>query len=59
MSVNLQSLVLNVYLATTKESYLKNGKYFEANAKFIHAQMQTLNNDYISRVDNCDFVFVV
>ena len=42
-----------------QELNLDNGKIFDANAKFIIALKQILNNDYISRVSNCDSAFAV
>ena len=35
MFMYLKALGIHVYLATTKESYFLNGKYYEANAKAI------------------------
>ena len=59
MSSYLKSLELIVYLATTKESYCDNGKYFETNTQAMIALKKILDNNYISRVANCDFAFAV
>ena len=42
-----------------KKSYIENGKYLEANAQAMITLKQTFNNNYLSRVANCDSVFVV
>ena len=59
MSSYLEAFGLHVYLATTKRSYIKNGKYLEANEQFMIALKKTLNNDYLFKVANCDSAFVV
>ena len=59
MSLYLKALGIHVYLATTNDSYVNNSKYFEANAKAIHALKCALNDDYLSRVSNLDSAFVV
>ena len=59
MSSYFKALGLHVYLVTTKKSYIENGKYLETNAQAMIALKQTLNNDYLSKVANCDFTFVV
>ena len=59
MSIYLKALGIHVYLGTTKESYIVNGKYHEANAKARHALKSTLNDEYLSRVSNIESVFVV
>jgi len=46
-------------LPQQKISYIDNGKYFEANAQVMIALKKTLNNDYISRVANCDSAFAM
>ena len=46
MSSFLKALRLHVYLATTKKSYIENGKYLEANAQSMIALKQTLSNTY-------------
>ena len=57
MNSYLKALGLYVYLVTTKKSYIENGKYLETNAQAMIALKQTLNNDYLSKVANCDFRF--
>jgi len=47
MSSYLKALGLHVYLATTKRSYIDNGKYAEANAQAMIALKQTLSKDYL------------
>ena len=59
MSLYLKALGIHVYLVTTKESYIVNGKYHEANAKAIYALKLTLNDDYLSRISNFDSAFIV
>ena len=59
MSMYLKGLGIHVYLATTKDSYVNNSKYLEANSKTIHALKSTLNDEYLSRVSNFDSIFVV
>jgi len=59
ISIYLKALGINVYLATTKESYIENSKYFEANGKAILVLKLTPNDDHLSRVFNFDLVFVV
>ena len=59
MSMYLKALCIHVYLATIKDPYVNNSKYMEANSKVIHALKLTLNDDYLSRVSNCDSTFVV
>jgi len=56
LSFYLKALGLYVYLATTKWSYIDNSKYLEANPEVLK---KILNNDYLFRVVNCDFVFAV
>ena len=59
MSSYVKSLGLHVYLDTKKKSYIDNGKCFEANALAMIVLKKILNNDYISKVTNCDFTFAV
>ena len=59
MFVYLNALGIHIYLATIKDSYFINGKYYEANAKDIHALKSTLNDEYLSKVSNTDLAFVV
>ena len=59
MSVYLKALGLHVYLATTKKSYVNNGKYLEANTQALHALRQTLSKDYLSMISHCDPAFIV
>ena len=59
MSSYLKALRLHVYLATTKRSYIDNGKYLEANAQAMIALKQTLSNTYLSMISHCDSIFVV
>ena len=42
MSAYLKVLGLHVYLATSKSSYISNGKYVEANAQALIALKHTL-----------------
>ena len=46
MSAYLKALGLHVYLATTKKSYIDNGKYLEANAQAMDALKHTLSKKY-------------
>ena len=59
MSAYLKSLVLHVYLATTKKSYLGNDKDIEANAQALVALRHTLSKGQFSMVSHCDSAFVV
>jgi len=59
MSMYLKGLGIHVYLATTKDSYINNRKYIEANSKAIHALKSTLSDDYLCKVSNIDSAFVV
>jgi len=59
MSLYLKGLGIHVYLAATKDSYVSNSKYIEANSKAIHALKSTVNDDYLCRVANLDSAFVV
>ena len=56
MSMYLKALGIHVYLATIKESYIVDGKYFEASVKTLHALKSTVNDDYLSRVSNFDWL---
>jgi len=56
----LKALGIHVYFVTIKYSYFINGKYFEANAKALHALKSILNDDdYLSRVSSIESAFVV
>jgi len=59
MSSYLKTLGLHVYLATTKRSYIDNGKYFKANAQAIIVLKKILNNNYISRISHRYSTFTV
>ena len=48
MSTYLKALRLHVYLATTKKSYIDNGKYLEADVQAIDALKHTLCKEHIS-----------
>jgi len=48
---------LHVYLATTKISYISNGKYIEANAQALAALRQSLSKDHLFMIFHCDFAF--
>ena len=55
----LKALCIHVYFSTIKDSYFVNGKYFETNAKALHALKSILNDDYLSRISNFDSTFVL
>jgi len=56
----LKSLGLHVYLSTTKQPYIDNGKYFRVNAQSMVALKQTLSYVYLFKVvANCDSTFTV
>ena len=59
MSTYLKTLGMNVYLATTKKSYLDNNKHIEADAQALEALRSTLNKEYLCLVSNCDSAFAV
>jgi len=59
MSSYLKALELHVYLATTKKSYVDNGKYLEANTQAMDALKYTLCKKHISLVSHCDSAFAV
>ena len=56
----LKALDIHDYFATTiKDTYFRNGKNLEANAKALHALKFTLNDDYLSRISNIELTFLV
>ena len=59
MSMYLKTLGMHVYLATTKKSYLGNGKHIEANSQALVALRNTLRKDYLSMISHCDSTFAV
>ena len=59
MSAYLKSLGLQVYLATTKKSYLGNDKHIEANAQALKALRHTLSKDYLCMISHCDSAYTV
>ena len=59
MSAYLKALGLHVCLATTKSSYISNGKYTEGNAQILIAIRQSLSKEYLSMISHCDSAFVV
>ena len=59
MSAYLKALGLHVYLATTKKSYVDNGKYLEVNVQVMDALKHTLCKEHIFLVSRCDFTFAV
>ena len=59
MSSYLKSLGLHVYLATTKKSYVGNGKYLRANAQAIDALKHIFSKEHISLISHCDSTFAV
>ena len=59
MSSYLKALGLHVYLATTKNSYINNGKYIEGNAQALIALRQSLSKEYLSIISHCDSAFVL
>ena len=59
MSAYLKTLVLHVYLATTKKIYFGNDKYIEANAQAIDALRHTLCEEHFALIFHCDFTFAV
>ena len=52
ISAYLKALGLHVYLATTKSSYISNGKYIEANAQVLIALRQSLSKNYLSMISH-------
>ena len=59
MSAYLKALGLHVYLATTKKSYVDNGKDLEANTQALDALRHILSKEYFSLVSHYDFAFAV
>ena len=59
MSMYLKILGMQVYLATTKKSYLGNNKHLEANAQALETLRQALSKEYLSMVSHCDSAFAV
>ena len=59
MSAYLKALGLHAYLATTKNSYINNGKYIEGNAQELIALRQSVSKDCLSMIFHCDFAFAV
>ena len=59
MSAYLKALGLHIFLATTKKSYINNGKYLKANTQAMDALKHTLYKEHISLVSHCDSAFVV
>ena len=59
MSSYLKVAGLHVYLATTKSSYINNGKYIEGNTQALIALRKSLSKNYLSMVSHCDSTFVV
>ena len=59
MSAYLKTLRLQVYIATTKKSYLGNDKYLEANTQVMDALKQTLSKEHIYLISHYDFAFAV
>ena len=59
MSMYFKALGIHVYLATIRDTYFRNGKYLEANAKAIYVLKSTINDEYLSRVSNIDSTFIV
>jgi len=57
MSSYLKALGLHVYLATTKHSYISNGKHIEANAQALIALRQSISKEHISFFSHCDSAF--
>ena len=58
MSMYLKILGINVYLATTKKSYLDN-KHIEANVQALEALRCTLSKEHLSIISHCDSAFAV
>ena len=59
MSAYLKTLGLHVYLATTKKSYVDNGKNLEANTQAMEALRHTLSKDDFSLISHHDSAFAV
>ena len=50
---------MHVCLATTKKSYIDNGKYLEANAQAMDALKHTVSKKHLSLISHCDSAFAV
>jgi len=48
MSAYLKALGLHVYLATTKKSYVDNGKHLEANTQAMEVLRHTVGEEHLS-----------
>ena len=48
MSTYPKALGLHVYFATTKKSYVNNGKHLEANTQALEALRHTLGKEHLS-----------
>ena len=59
MSMYQKTLVLHVFLAATKKSYLGNSKHIEANEQALTALRSTLNKEYLMLVSHCDSAFAM
>ena len=59
MSAYLKTLGLHVYLATTKKSYVDDGKHLEANTQALEALRHTLSKDDLFIVSHGDSAFAV
>ena len=59
MSAYLKALGLNVYLTTTKKSYVDNDKHLEANTQAMEALRHTLSNEHLYIISHCDSAFAV
>ena len=57
MSAYWKALGLHVYFATTKTSYISNGKYIKANVQALIALRQSLSKKYLSIISHCDYTF--
>ena len=59
MSAYLKILGFHVFLVTTKNSYINNGKYIEANTQDLDALRHTLGKEHLSLISHCDSTFTV
>ena len=59
MSWHLKAIGWKVYLAITKESYLRNRKHIEANAQALEALRKSLSKEYLNMISHCDSAFAV
>jgi len=59
ISAYLKALGLHVYLATTKKSYVDNGKHLETNTQAIEALRYTLGKEHLFLFSHCDSTFAV